>query len=547
MLREFFELPKRYFVLTIGDDGAILIYMEGRRVLRRLYSPGPEPQDVQIFLELFSADPQAPLYILADVMDQSYSPQSLPPVSALSISKLIQKRLERDLAPDDIKGAIPIGRSEEGRKDWHYLFISIPNIPPLTQWLELVAELPNRLLGIHLVPVEGQNFIAGMRSLNVGEDNTTSDSEVAEWELMVSHNKVGGFRQIVLRNGTLIFTRLTQPVGEALPDVIAGNVEQEISNTVEYLKRLAYNEQSTFDITVIVSQEIKEVITPSNLPNCRQVRIFTPHEVAVGLKLQQATEEGDHFGDVVMAASFCTSKKKVLSLQTDYSKKLNQFYDARRLSRIAAVIIIPFVLSGIGYKSWEMFQLSKDIEYSRTLEQEARQNLTNVENKKEVLPLDIDRITDVVALYEVLSAGEMTPLPLIARFGQALNDEVLVKSVNWKASNFLALKKGEQSKVSVVFEVEFLKSHDQIEDFLREANLFFARLRNLMPEYTVDYSKLPGTVSKDEAMEIDFSERSALPEQIASGAITVEVTISGPRSQDDNGSEEPKKKTKRKG
>jgi hypothetical protein len=46
---------------------------------------------------------------------------------------------------------------------------------------------------------------------------------------------------VILKDGRIIFTRLTQPVGELMTDVIAGNIEQEMASTVEYMKRLSFS------------------------------------------------------------------------------------------------------------------------------------------------------------------------------------------------------------------------------------------------------------------------------------------------------------------
>ncbi|MCC7260574.1 MAG: hypothetical protein IT567_06040, partial [Alphaproteobacteria bacterium] len=303
------QLNKRRFVLSVGDEGAILTYMDGSRVLRRLFAFAPNPQEIVPFRELLSSDTKSPVFVLLDVMDQSYVPQSLPPVSSLGLHKLIEKRLARDFAAEDIKGALPIGRSEDGRKDWHFLFISVPNIPPTSGWIEFLTGLENRVRGIYLLPIEARGFINDLHAAAFGKAG--GERKPAEWQILVSHNKVGGFRQVVLRNGKLVFTRLTQPIGEAIPGVIAGNIEQEVSNTLEYLKRLAFTDGATLDIYLIVADAIKEALATGSLQKYH-VYAFSPHEVAGMLGLSGAAEPGDSFGDVVIAAVFGRTLRKRL-------------------------------------------------------------------------------------------------------------------------------------------------------------------------------------------------------------------------------------------
>src|SRR4051812_47909467 len=104
------------FVLFAGDEGAILIHMQGSSVLKRLFAPNPEPDSTKAFRDLLAAAPQVPLFMLVDMIDQSYVRHDLPPVSALSINRLVKRRLDRDFGVDDLKGAVRLGREKGGRR-----------------------------------------------------------------------------------------------------------------------------------------------------------------------------------------------------------------------------------------------------------------------------------------------------------------------------------------------------------------------------------------------------------------------------------------------
>src|SRR5262249_17247692 len=146
--------------------------------------------------------PKVPLYILADVLDQQYVRQSFPPVSSFSVGGLVKRRLERDFQAEDMKGSLPLGRDKEGRREWNYLLISLANTPLMQQWLALIVELPNEFRGVYLTPVEGQNYIPVLKKY------MPEQAPAQPWQLLVSHNKISGFRQIVLRDGKLVFTRV---------------------------------------------------------------------------------------------------------------------------------------------------------------------------------------------------------------------------------------------------------------------------------------------------------------------------------------------------
>ncbi|MBY0406463.1 MAG: hypothetical protein K2Q01_02135, partial [Rickettsiales bacterium] len=249
-------LPGTRFVLFVGDEGTILLYMRENVVVSRQFVPDASEQNLEELRATLDKDPKAPFSLAIDSLDQSYVQQSLPPVSSMSVKKLINRRLDRDFGPEDIKGAVLLGRDAGGRKDWNFLMVSIERSRQISMWLDFAFSLPNRFSGIYLVSVETEIVLKNLeRAMGVPKGGTGS-----KWKFFISHNKVGGFRQVILHNGRIIFTRMAQPIGEATPEVLAGNIEQEMQSTMEYMKRLAYDPADGLDIYIIAASALKRVI-----------------------------------------------------------------------------------------------------------------------------------------------------------------------------------------------------------------------------------------------------------------------------------------------
>ena len=70
------------FVLFIGDEGTILLYMKKNVVLSRQFVPDTSEQHLEELRASIAADPQAPLSMVIDNLDQTYVQQTLPPVSS---------------------------------------------------------------------------------------------------------------------------------------------------------------------------------------------------------------------------------------------------------------------------------------------------------------------------------------------------------------------------------------------------------------------------------------------------------------------------------
>ncbi|MBN67035.1 MAG: hypothetical protein CMM94_05655 [Rickettsiales bacterium] len=533
------------FIFFVGDDGAILSYMQGSKLVRRLFAPNVEPDNVRSLVELMEGHPKVPIYMLIDMMDQSYVRHTLPPVSPLGVNKLVQRRLERDFAPEDITGAIPLGREKTGRKDWNFLLIALANSPTLQQWLDLVLELPNRFKGIYLVPVESQSYVKMLSSVIP----RSQEAREAEWQILVSHNKVGGFRQVVLRNGKLTFTRLAQAVGESVPEVIAGNVEQEILNTIEYLRRLSYTEQAGLEVTIVVGQDIKNAIDTKRF-NAVASHVFTPHEVSELLNLEQAALSGDRFGDVVMAASFARQKKLHLRMLPSYAKKLDILYNAQLgLRAVAALAIVGLLYQIVTSVMTIQGANSEEAELKRD-KARVQQELATIQREVGQIDTDIATRTNIVTVYDMTEPDKFMPLTLVRRFNEIQESNVFVKKLNWTMSNDLQVvteqsqRRGNRGSrqssgsqgaapMKVVMELEFTENEDNKQVFLSDANAFFRKMTEGFEDYVINYSKLPGTVGSEESLEINFDDPSTNDQLLAAGENVVEVTMIGPADEVD--------------
>lgn len=415
------------FILFIGDEGAILVYLKGSVVQSRQFIPDASLPNLQELKQTILNEPSAPLMMVVDSMDQSYVQQTLPPVSALSVNKLIKRRLDRDFGTSDIKGAVLLGREKTGRKDWNFMMVSLEKSPQLAVWLDFVEELPNHFLGIRLVSLETETLLKHLEhAMGVSKEGTG-----AAWKFFVSHNKVGGFRQVILHNGRMIFTRLAQPIGDSNAEVIAGSIEQEMLSTIEYMKRLSFTAQAGLDVYIVASTAIKETIDASKF-NASSVHILTPYEIAQYLGIEGATQPTDQFGDVILAAGIGCLRKHILTLSTTKTKTLDQYYNFITYQRAAAILAAIGIIGYAGYIGYEIYALglrSDEFEQRKVTLQRGFDLL-----KKEVSEsnINVEKANDLIDLYKLLEEEQLSPLPFLLALKPAIHPAVLVKSIEWE-------------------------------------------------------------------------------------------------------------------
>lgn len=517
------------FVLFLGDDGAILVFMQGGQVVRRLFAASAEKEHLSSLVELMRAHPAAPISVLVDMIDQSYVRHTLPPVSSLGINKLVQRRLDRDFAPEDIKGALPLGRETTGRKEWSFLLISLANSSTFQQWVNVIHELPNRFLGVYLVPVEAQDFIAAI------SESLPAEKDPAQWQILVTHNKVSGYRQVVLKNGALIFTRLTQGLNESTADVAAGNVEQEIQNTIEYLRRLSFNDAAGLDIFVIVSQEIKDRLDIRRF-NARRMMVQTPFEISQSLGFKQAALSGDRFGDVVISSGFASIKKHRLKLLTVYGKKLEKLYQARLGARgLCAALLVYFVYSILA-GLLAMQSADSEAESLVAQEKQAKESLEKLKAKINAVDGQQRTFSKVAVVYQALNVGRSGPLDFVKTLAPIMPEGTLMRSIDWKQDDDVLPTAGGApvaapivAPYSIVLDLEINDYKGKRDTLIELSKALLDRVVETFPESDVTPVTMPGMSKTNETVQLNFNETKDVTNEVKEGENLMSLTIAGPK------------------
>ncbi len=531
---------KSRFVLLIGDDGGILVYMQGVRVVRRLFAPSPQPTHTEAMVDLVRSNPTVPIYVLADVIDQQYVRQTFPPVSQFSVGGLVKRRLNRDFQAEDLKGAIPLGRDKAGRKEWNYLLVALGKTPLVGAWLDLLVELPNEFGGVYLSPIEAANYVAMIHKAK-GTVNVQS------WQLMVSHNKVSGFRQMVLQDGKLVFTRVSQAIDDGIPAVIAGNIEQEILNTLEYLRRLNLQENALIDATVIVAQDVKDLLDMRRFGFSNSY-VLSPLDIAEALQLEQAALSADRFGDVVMASAFGIAKKRILSFSTAYAEALAKLYLARKAMRVAMFLLSGLFLALALESIVSGLSAGSESSHTEDTRRGVQTEMTSLRKLVDGLDKNVAFKTAVVGTYGVYFKDTHLPADFAKELLPVLGTEERVISFEWKnianggagapsstgASPPPSNPPGSPTVVATVAPLEikvefsFDGQYQDIEALTRAAKTFVAGLQQKMPDYDITSEPYPWLKDSNKNMEVSLDQvqvSSPIPE----GKNKLIITFLGPR------------------
>jgi len=533
---------KARFTLLVGDEGTILIHMKGSRVLTRQFVPDASESNLAELRETIEKDNLAPITLIIDSLDQAFVQQTLPPVSSMSVQKLIKRRLDRDFKPEDIKGAIVLGKEKTGRKDWNFLMISVDKSPQITLWLDFIMSFQNRFRGIVLLSVEAEIFIKKL-------DRAIGGIKIAplpEWKFIVSHNKVGGFRQIILRNGRLIFTRLAQPVGEPTPEVIAGNIEQEMVTTIEYLKRFGFDSRNGLEVYIIASDPVTKILDTKRF-DAVVAHVMTPFKVAEYLGIDGATQPNDQFGDVIMAAAIGGSSQNTLKLTTVESRQYDSIQKLKYGQRLfGTFLILGLIVYGatLGYAT---LLLNSDVEDFQQKIRLSEQGLQKAKEKVVESKIDIETVTDKIELFKATKEQKRSPLPTLTLVAAAIKPPIIIKSYHWQMGDKVKWPTGATAPllvsdpatqitgvpavvpepVTITLEVEFpagLKNAAMYKKFSEDT---MKEIQAALKGYTILFSDAPKEYLDSDNLQIVFDNGSNVASTIGLKPLPMQITVFG--------------------
>lgn len=505
-------LSKEKFVLIIGDDGAILSYVKSGKIEKRIFAKSSAMSDRRELSAVLKDNVEVPIYVLIDSMEQSFTKQTLPAVSSFAVGKLLEKRLQRDFAESDIKGAMLLGRETSGRHDWIYLFSATPLTESLSEWISYIESLENRFAGIYMLPIEMESLVKKLvktlptseeKKKDKSEDDDEDDDEYeapVDWHFIATFNKTGGVRQVVLENGKVVFTRLIKTGKDNLPDIIAGNIEQEILNTVDYMRRLSFKETDNLDVMVAVPADIKNSMQGLKI-NGKLANLYTPFELSEAIGLKGVASQNDKFADLVIAANFANSSAS-LRLTSSNMKKLDNIVNIHRISTAAILAAVPIFMVYTAVSSYSVYGSYDQIKKLENQKAAIEKRWKSARQTEEYSIDEANRISDFISFHKKLS-NTTEPFDIIKKIAVDNRKHVSTRSIAW---NYDVKTEGRRKKIvkseKVLFNLEFYNKGKTLDELFKNFDEFSANVKLNTEGYHLDLSDLPE--------KIDFNNKERI-------------------------------------
>jgi hypothetical protein len=321
--------------------------------------------------------------------------------------------------------------------------------------------------------------------------------------MLVTRHRTGGFRQVVLRRGEFVFTRLTQglPAGAPAAEVAAA-IEREHKLSMGYMRRMSYSDDQGIDFLVVGAPDIGPALVDLGMP-ADQVHAIAPADAAACLLLADAAEPGDEFAEALHGAAFALKRRPVMALlpQELYEKR------AGALVTSAAYAVIALIIGYASFGLSDAFLESQDID--RAYEQASLQTkqraarLGAVADEAGDIQVSGPEVADTIALHDSLSAQAPSPLPLLALVGTALTPQTVIHKIDWEVGDH-----GAMGEVSLALTLHIDASVASVGDAIDIADAFAASVAERLPGLDVRVTDPPIDILPDQVLsgEIDLSD-----------------------------------------
>lgn len=153
------------------------------------------------FTEFLNQYNTAPIYLIADAVEEDYKLENLPHTYGAAKRELIERKLNQFYRGLAYRTAHFIQREKDKRKDDKYLFVALSNDEFLKNWVALIHAAKAQLVGVYLLPMLSQVLVRQLKLMSP--------------YILLCEKLSSGLRQTYFHNGRLRMSRLVTSVPTA--------------------------------------------------------------------------------------------------------------------------------------------------------------------------------------------------------------------------------------------------------------------------------------------------------------------------------------------
>ena len=366
----------------------------------------------------------APVYLLADLIEEDFQRVNLPHVRGFAARQLLQRRLTQQYRETPFRHHEVQGRESDGRRDDIVLLSALTNPSSVQPWVEALEQLQ--------VP------LAGLYSTTLLSEDLAHKLKLHDEHLLLVTQQSAGWRQSYFQNGMLKFSRLTPAIDR---DGNPTDVGAETRKTQQFLTSQRLLGRGTVLHTVVLASAAD---TPALDAQCEdgaetEFQLLSLESVAarVGLKCgdEHVAQLAARLAEPMLLA-FLAHRAPDTHYTLGVWQRYFKLWRARvNLYALSAVITIGCAIL-TGYNLW--LKISAESDAAR-LKAEATQLDARYRNIMAEMPPRVTSTANMRAAVNVermLATQSATPLGMATVISKALetSPQIRLLQLDWKVT-----------------------------------------------------------------------------------------------------------------
>ncbi len=489
---------RQNFVVTIGDFGSSVTLHDSSNVKDNLFLENLSEETKQKLRNLFNNYSSTPIYIILDTLDQTYKKKTYPLIGKNDLDKIAKKEIEIEGNKNGLHGYISyIPTKNSDIKKLECLYVSASKSELLNEWVELLLDLNNHLVGIYMMPIESFSLLEEIKKIN----SKSKKSEYSKKEIycLILQTKIGGTRQIIFSDHGIIFTRIVNYNFQESDWNL--RYEQDVYSTLEYLKRsyVSLNVQDLRIINVLPKENIEKI----TLLNNKELNLtnYTPKKLSEEIGYKNLLSDQELFCDLLISKIF-SQKSKKLRFTLPKIEALDKIFLVLKLSKILYIVLAVLIAITsflVAFSAYKINYQASDSQKQKLLALSNYNNALSLSNESEKTSdiaegLNINQIMDFGKIDENLRIKDKdfiaiyNELKFLKKYNVQLEKfSYFLIDFNQKApSSYLSYQFGYNGNLNN-------KSGD-IDDLFKDFDIMSNSTKKYFSEYQIEYKEIPKTI-----------------------------------------------------
>lgn len=357
-------------------------------------------------------------YLLADVAEEGFQFEDIPPIHGADRSALITRKLGQYFYGTPLSVAISLGRNKTGRHDEKVLFAALTRYQQFEPWLLAMREAEAQLAGLYSMPMAVAALVP-----QLGRSHR---------QLLILSTTRSGLRQTFFEDGQLRFSRLTAMVTGTMEETaIACVIEAE--KIYQYLAGQRLLARGTPLLTLVLAHPEQFAAIRGRCRDSDDLHFDFLDLVAETAKAGLKTPPTDS-GAESLFLHLLVRQTPRQQFAPALERRFFRLWQIRFGLQSAGLITLAACLLLAAEKAYDAYELQAQAPAVRGQIETDRQRYAEALQTLPKIPISTDNLRALIDRYEILARRSPRLEPLLEHLSHALakRPTVELSRLDWR-------------------------------------------------------------------------------------------------------------------